>query len=504
MASEIQEFFKNKTIFLTGATGFLGRVITEKLLRTTKVARIYALIRPKRGLSIAERLQCWRKDPVFAELLRMKPEALQRLTPIAGDCLQQDLGIKESDRRLLISEVQVVIHGAACVRPDEALHLSLATNVQGTRRMLELAKQMLHLESFVHVSSAYFKYMESPVEERFYTEHLSCSSDRILSVAELLGNKLLDKLTSVLVGSFPNTCLYTKALAEDVILREAADLPLCVVRSGIMMSTYKEPVVGWSGHVSGPLALLVPILGGVMRVSQADRRAQIAVVPADFSANLVLASAWKTAENSRVQGKAPTIYTLTPSEENPLTYGTLIDCSLSQRDRIPPTRMMWYPYLLCISSGFCYHLAAFFLHIVPGYCLDTLLRLQWRESVLLDLYERIHKNIADLAPFCNHSWLFCQDNTRELMEAMSEQDRGLYDFDMAELDWQDYFRCVMEGMRLYIAKDLPTKESYDKGLRLRLRLKIQHYAVCSFLISAVGYVLWQLTRMVYEGITESY
>ncbi|KAH8356046.1 hypothetical protein KR200_008647 [Drosophila serrata] len=503
MASEIQEFFRNKTIFLTGATGFLGRVITEKLLRTTEVTRIYALIRTKRGLSIGERLKSWRKDPVFKELLRVKPEALERLTPIPGDCLQQDLSISASDQRILISEVQVVIHGAGIIRPDEALHLSLATNVRATRRMLELAKQMIHLESFVHISSAYSKYMKCPVEERFYPEHLSCSSDRILAVGELLGHDLLDEITTVLVGSFPNTCLYTKALAEDVTLRETGDLPLCVFRTGIIMSTYKEPVTGWAGHVSLPLGLLVPILGGVVRVIQADRRAQIAVVPADFSANLILACAWKTAENVRQRGKPPTIYTLAPSEENPLSCGTFIDSCLSQCDRIPPTRMMWYPFLLCISSGFFYQLATFFLHILPGYCLDILLRLQWRESVLMNLYERIHKNISDLAPFSNHSWHFCMDNTRELMDSLSEQDRRLYDFDMANLDWQDYFRCVIEGLRLYIAKDQPTLESYGKGLRLRNRLKIQHYVFCAFLVSTAAYVLWQLARMFIESITES-
>ncbi|KAH8232165.1 hypothetical protein KR032_001146 [Drosophila birchii] len=504
MASEIQEFFKNKTIFLTGGTGFLGRVLIEKLLRTTELARIYALIRPKGGLSIGERILSWRKDPVFTELLRRKPEALERITPIAGDCLLKDLGISDQDRRLLSCEVQVVIHGAALIRPDEALHLSLATNVRGTRQMLKLAQQMFHLESFVHISSAYSQYMTCPVEERFYPEHLSCTSDRILAVAELLNSELLDELTTVLVGSFPNTCLYTKALAEDVVRREARDLPLCVFRTGFIMSTYKEPVVGWAGHVSGPLSLLVPVLGGVMRVTQADRRAQIALVPADFSANLILACAWKTAENSRERvGKSPTIYNLAPSQENPLSYGTLIDSCLSQRDRIPPTRMMWYPFMLCISSGFCYQLAIFFLHILPGYCLDILLRLQWRESVLLNLYERIHKNIAQLAPFSQYSWHFHMDNTRDLMAAMSEEDQGLYDFDMESLDWQDYFRCVMEGMRLYIAKDLPISESYDKGLRLKKRLKIQHYIFCAFLISTMGYVLWQLARLILVSIIEN-
>lgn len=35
MASEVGEFYKNKNIFITGGTGFLGIALIEKLLRTT-------------------------------------------------------------------------------------------------------------------------------------------------------------------------------------------------------------------------------------------------------------------------------------------------------------------------------------------------------------------------------------------------------------------------------------------------------------------------------------
>lgn len=31
--SEIQSFYKNSTVFLTGATGFMGSLILEKLIR---------------------------------------------------------------------------------------------------------------------------------------------------------------------------------------------------------------------------------------------------------------------------------------------------------------------------------------------------------------------------------------------------------------------------------------------------------------------------------------
>jgi len=59
-------------VFLTGATGFLGKVVIEKLLRTTEVKRIYVLIRPKRGVEIKDRIITWSKDAVSKAIGNLK------------------------------------------------------------------------------------------------------------------------------------------------------------------------------------------------------------------------------------------------------------------------------------------------------------------------------------------------------------------------------------------------------------------------------------------------
>lgn len=56
--SNIQEFFKNKTIFITGGTGFLGKLIVNKLIRSCpQIKRIYLLVRDKKGKTAHERLE---------------------------------------------------------------------------------------------------------------------------------------------------------------------------------------------------------------------------------------------------------------------------------------------------------------------------------------------------------------------------------------------------------------------------------------------------------------
>lgn len=54
----IPEFYKNRDILVTGGTGFVGKLLIEKLLRSCNViGRIFILLRPKRSKSINERLK---------------------------------------------------------------------------------------------------------------------------------------------------------------------------------------------------------------------------------------------------------------------------------------------------------------------------------------------------------------------------------------------------------------------------------------------------------------
>lgn len=57
-AKSIPAFYNGQSIFLTGPTGFLGKVFIEKVLRSCpNVREIFLLMRPKKELNINQRLQ---------------------------------------------------------------------------------------------------------------------------------------------------------------------------------------------------------------------------------------------------------------------------------------------------------------------------------------------------------------------------------------------------------------------------------------------------------------
>lgn len=63
--SSIKSFYHNSCILITGGTGFLGKVLLEKLLRTCDTLEcIYVLLRSKRGLTSEQRYHELIQNPV--------------------------------------------------------------------------------------------------------------------------------------------------------------------------------------------------------------------------------------------------------------------------------------------------------------------------------------------------------------------------------------------------------------------------------------------------------
>ncbi|GJQ83472.1 hypothetical protein Trydic_g8596 [Trypoxylus dichotomus] len=102
----VQEFYCNTNVFITGATGFLGRMLVEKLLRSCPdIVNIYLLVRKKCGRHPKDRLEVMLEDPMFACVKQKDANLTKKLVPLRGDCTLPYLGLKKEDRKILFENI---------------------------------------------------------------------------------------------------------------------------------------------------------------------------------------------------------------------------------------------------------------------------------------------------------------------------------------------------------------------------------------------------------------
>jgi fatty acyl-CoA reductase len=151
----IPQFYNNKSVFVTGGMGFLGKVIVEKLLRSCPgIEHIYLLARSKKGKSVSDRLDELINTPPFAGLRENNPKVFEKIVLIEGDVSEEKLGISEADQQRLCENVSIFIHSAATISFNEPLKIAVRTNLQSVGEILDLAKRARHLDvSFLRLIS---------------------------------------------------------------------------------------------------------------------------------------------------------------------------------------------------------------------------------------------------------------------------------------------------------------------------------------------------------------
>jgi alcohol-forming fatty acyl-CoA reductase len=142
----IKEYYDSCRIFITGSTGFLGKVLVEKLLRSCEgIKEIYILLRPKRGVASEKRFQDFLQNPIFERIQSKNPSALKKLFCIPGDINEPNVGLDEIGMKTL-ENIDIVFHIAATVRFNEPLCTASNLNTFGTQRIMELCCKMKKLK----------------------------------------------------------------------------------------------------------------------------------------------------------------------------------------------------------------------------------------------------------------------------------------------------------------------------------------------------------------------
>ncbi|CAH1381665.1 unnamed protein product [Tenebrio molitor] len=499
----INHFFRNQTVFITGGTGFLGKLMIEKLLRVNQIQKIFILVRAKRNKSSEERFQDLFDYPCFDNLKKERPDFKEKIVFVSGDCELSNLGMSQQSQEMLIDETDVVIHAAANVKFDQPLRLGANINVRSTKEVLALAKLMPRLKALVYVSTAYSNCPNNRIEECFYKAPISWQN--LLSTVDALDDDTLEKITPELLGEWPNCYTFTKSVAEDLIRTEAKNLPAVIVRPAIVTSTIEEPMPGWTDNFYGVAGIVLGAALGVLRSVNAKKDAIAQLVPCDYTVNAILAAAWNVAterKNTKDHFKNSVsatssqvkIYNYVGTSTNQITWKTYMELIESCAWDYPSTKLLWY-YCFTLRENELWHkTCVFFLHTVVAYLADFVLLCIRRKPLAVTNYARMDRLLNLTSYFAKRNWKFPHDNVDQLWGKMCEEDRKVYKFDMSQTNWANYIENCVIGGRLYLLKD--PLETIPEGRKWLKTLQIAHYS----LLGVLFFLLYLLFKWVFSSI----
>lgn len=257
----MRQYYAGKTVFITGATGFIGSVLLQTFLaKLPEVRRIYCLYRSQPG----------EPDP--------------RVVWIKGDIELPGWGLEPEVLERVCSEVQVIFHLAAYTRWDVGLKEQVRANTLPVLFGAELATRCARLESLV-VTSSYWAACHLGHAQVAETVFQDYRAERELS--EILAGESPARL-----AEWPNAYSYSKNLAERLLHQRFPALPVLLARVTSACGAWEFPTRGFCRFDNALPAFLRAIVQGGVRYFPASMKHSINdAIPVDLCVNLLLANA---------------------------------------------------------------------------------------------------------------------------------------------------------------------------------------------------------------------
>lgn len=375
----IAESLAGKRIAITGATGFVGTALVERLLRAVPGCEVVLLVRDGKRTKAAERVRREiLKNDAFDRLreLHRAPDASEtfdemaarRVTTIAGDVGSDGLGLSDPDRAVFAT-CDIVIHSAATVSFDSPLDGAVEVNLLGPTRIAQTLQSLGVAPHLVAVSTCYVAgnrrgnapeqlVSEGPFDLGLDWRREVAAARRMRSDAEAesrtpamlarfraearaelgaagapalaakteqlrdrwVSDRLVDagRARAASLG-WPDAYAYTKALGEQALVESKGDVPVSIVRPSIIESAWAEPRPGWIRGFRMAEPVIISYARGLLKEFPGVPEGTVDVIPVDLVVAAIIAVAAAGPE------RAPAICQVASGGVNPLKYRTLVD-----------------------------------------------------------------------------------------------------------------------------------------------------------------------------------
>ncbi|XP_069037557.1 fatty acyl-CoA reductase 1 isoform X3 [Lepisosteus oculatus] len=464
----IPKYYEGKNVLITGATGFMGKVLLEKLLRSCPaVNAVYVLVRQKAGQAPKARIDDMVNCKLFDRLRDEQPNFADKVIAVSSDLTQSELDLSKEDQEKLADCIHIVFHCAATVRFNEPLKDAVQLNVLATQQLIALAHRMKQLEVFIHVSTAYANCNRKLIEEVVYPPPVDYK--KLIDSLEWMDDKLINEITPKLIGDRPNTYTYTKALAEYVVQQECGNLNVAIIRPSIVGASWMEPFPGWIDNFNGPSGIFIAAGKGILRTMRASNSAVADLVPVDVVINTTLAAAWYSGVHRYTRPRSVLVYNCTTGGVNPFHWGEVEYHVISTFKRNPLEQAFRRPNVNLTSSHLIYQYWIAVSHKAPAFLYDIYLRITGRTPRMMKTITRLHKAMMLLEYFTSHSWVWSTDNTNMLLNQLTPEDKKVFNFDVRQLHWAEYMENYCMGTKKYVLNEelsgLPAARKHLNKLR---------------------------------------
>jgi len=419
---------------------------------------------------------------MFDNVRTEQPEMLQKIVPVRGDITMEGLGLTDEDEARIAEETEVIFHAAATINFQEPLRVAVNMNMLGTKRVVALAHKMSNIKALVHVSTAYGNCHLTEIYEELYPAPIDPA--RLIQLTEWFDDEMLEAISPKLLAPRPNTYTYTKALAEHLLVNDSGTIPYSIVRPSIVCGAWREPMPGWVDNLFAFTGMLVGMSKGVLRSLYTKPGIALDFIPVDIAINLMITSAWNV-DVQKFRTNGDQIYCCSTSSQRPLTSELVAEYLIHINRKYPLSSALWYPDGSAKYSKFPHQLHMFFVNIIPAYVIDGIFRVLGRKPFAVKLCNKMLKAIDALEYFMIRNWTFHNTNVRSLYDALSPVDKDVFNFDISQMDWKDYFETYQLGIKQYIldepADSLPeAKKSMNRlyWLHCIVRLIMMYGAWC--------------------------